>query len=166
MISHNTMILFLKNLAFTILLPGTLAVYIPCRLLSSGFILPADWALRHYAGLLPLLAGASIYAWCIWDFATIGRGTPAPIDAPKVLVVHGLYRHVRNPMYLGVLLVITGWAVFFGSATILIYAAAVWLGFHTFVILVEEPSLRRRFAGSYENYCHNVRRWLPGKGIE
>jgi protein-S-isoprenylcysteine O-methyltransferase Ste14 len=120
----------------------------------------------QYLALLLLLLGTAVYLRCVWDFAVTGRGTPAPIDAPKVLVVRGLYRYVRNPMYVGVLLVVLGWSALFGSSALLIYAGSVGLFFHLFVVVVEEPILRRKFGESYEQYCSSVRRWLPGRSYE
>jgi hypothetical protein len=90
-----------------------------------------------------------------------GRGTPAPIDPPKELVVRGLYRFARNPMYVGVLAVIAGQSWLFGSPPLAIYALAVFACFHVFVIAYEEPTLRRHFDGAYERYCAAVPRWLP-----
>ena len=110
-----------------------------------------------------LLIGTAIYLCCLWDFATTGRGTPAPIDPPKELVVRGLYRTVRNPMYVGVLLVIAGWVVLIQTWALVAYASVMWLLFHGFVVLVEEPMLRRRFGAAYDAYCRKVRRWWPGR---
>ena len=95
-----------------------------------------------------------------------GRGTPNPIDAPKRLVVKGLYRYVRNPMYIGVLLVILGWAALYDSYAVLQYAISMWVLFHILVIFMEEPILRRQFGESYKNYCKEVRRWIPGRGYK
>lgn len=157
------MLLFVKNLVFTVLVPGTVAFYVPyaigTRALAPSSIGPVRWLLA--APLL--LIGTAIYLWCVWDFATAGRGTPAPIDPPKQLVVRGLYRTVRNPMYVGVLLVIAGWLTLFRSLALLEYAAVVGLFFHGFVILVEEPVLRRRFGAAYDAYRRKVRRWWPGR---
>ncbi|MEW6210946.1 MAG: isoprenylcysteine carboxylmethyltransferase family protein [Acidobacteriota bacterium] len=156
------MILLFKNILFTVFVPGTVAVYVPLRVIPHPAATRlSDWRVWQMAAMLPLLFGAAIYFWCLWDFATKGGGTPAPIDAPKRLVVHGLYKYVRNPMYIGVLLVIAGWAVFFQSRQILIYGAAVGLLFHLFVVLVEEPILKRKFGEFYLAYCKDVRRWLP-----
>jgi len=152
------MSLFLKNLLFTVFIPGTVAVYLPlllCRGRSPGS------GIAVALGVALLAAGGGIYAWCIWDFATFGRGTPAPIDAPKKLVVRGLYRYTRNPMYLGVLTVILGWAVLHQSADVLLYACCVGLCFHLFVVLYEERHLHRVFGGDYHEYCSAVGRWLP-----
>lgn len=150
--------LFLKNLVFVILVPGVAAVAVPIWL--AGPASGGWWPLRA-ASVIPFLLGATVAGKCVWDFAVTGRGTPAPIDPPKVLVASGLYLFVRNPMYVGVLLFILGQALFFASFRIVIYGALLWLGFHLFVVLYEEPSLLKRFPGSYEAYRASVPRWLP-----
>jgi protein-S-isoprenylcysteine O-methyltransferase Ste14 len=157
------MLLFLKNLLFTVLVPGTVAVFIPYRIVVQGTQGPVFEISRVFWSSPLFVIGASIYFWCLWDFAVVGRGTPAPIDPPKQLVVRGLYRHVRNPMYLGVLLVIAGWAVWSRSSAVLEYGLGVAALFHLFVVLVEEPLLRRQFGASYESYCRAVGRWVPGR---
>jgi protein-S-isoprenylcysteine O-methyltransferase Ste14 len=153
----------LKNLLFTVFVPGTVAVFIPYRIIAGegnrlGLVTPR---LLWSAPLF--LLGAGLYFWCLWHFAVTGRGTPAPIDPPKRLVVRGLYRRVRNPMYLAVLLVVAGWVVLSRSARVLEYGVGVAVVFHLFVVFVEEPLLRRRFGPSYEAYCRAVRRWVPGR---
>ena len=153
-----SMLLFLKNLLFTIMVPGTVAIAIPVFAFSHP---AAEVSLNSAAGALLLLIGTSIYLWCLWDFASFGRGTPAPIDPPKQLVMRGLYRYTRNPMYVGVLLVIFGWAVLFESLDLAIYGLAVATCFHLFVVFYEEPHLKRVFGQSYEQYCSRVSRWLP-----
>jgi protein-S-isoprenylcysteine O-methyltransferase Ste14 len=153
------MLLFLKNLTFTVLVPGTVTVFLPRLVLA-----PEDeFSLRglRILGLVPIASGVAIYLWCLWHFATTGRGTPAPIDPPKVLVVKGLYRNVRNPMYVGVLLVLFGEAAVFASLELLRYALSFALLFHLFVRLYEEPTLRRKFGPAYEHYCKTVPRWIP-----
>jgi protein-S-isoprenylcysteine O-methyltransferase Ste14 len=152
------MALLLKNLLFTVLVPGSVAVYLP--LLIAGERPPAAGGPLALA-LAVLALGAAIYAWCVWDFASFGRGTPAPVDAPKKLVVRGLYRYTRNPMYVGVLTVILGWALLFRAAGLGLYAAAVATCFHLFVVLYEERHLRAVFGAQYEAYCARVSRWLP-----
>jgi protein-S-isoprenylcysteine O-methyltransferase Ste14 len=154
-------LLFLKNLLFTVIVPGTVAVYVPLGLAPGRGGWPARWGVAQYAALLPLACGCAAYLWCLWDFAAFGRGTPAPLDAPRRLVARGLYRYVRNPMYVGVLLVIAGWALLFRSTLILGYGAVVALIFHLFVVAVEEPTLRGKFGRSYEQYCRDVGRWVP-----
>jgi protein-S-isoprenylcysteine O-methyltransferase Ste14 len=152
--------LFLKNLLFTVFVPGMVAGYVPWRMGASRLTDGARPALWLIAAPV-FLAGASIYFWCLWDFATAGRGTPAPIDPPKTLVVRGLYRYVRNPMYVGVLLVIVGWTVLIRSRDVAIYGASVAMAFHLFVVFVEEPMLRAQFGESYGMYCRSVSRWWP-----
>ncbi len=91
--------LFIKNVIFTIFVPGTVAFYIPYRILSGQMdSFSIEWGLPQYLSMPIFAIGSAIYFWCLWDFAVTGRGTPAPIDAPKKLVVKGLYRYVRNPM--------------------------------------------------------------------
>ncbi len=152
------MVLFLKNILFTIVVPGTVAVYVPL-LLVKGRPLGSVGAMLLGFGLV--MAGAAIYVWCVWDFATFGRGTPAPIDAPKKLVVRGLYRYTRNPMYVGALTIILGWATVFQSLPLVLYAVVVCVCFQAFILLYEEPHLRRAFGAEYEAYTQRVSRWLP-----
>jgi protein-S-isoprenylcysteine O-methyltransferase Ste14 len=94
-------------------------------------------------------------------FVVKGRGTPAPVLPPERLVVSGLYRHVRNPKYVAVVSIIAGQALIFGSVALLWYAGAVWLAFHTYVVLDEESTLARRFGADYDRYRAHVRRWWP-----
>jgi protein-S-isoprenylcysteine O-methyltransferase Ste14 len=152
------MTLLLKNLLFTVVVPGTVAVYLP--LFIARHRSPASGPAFAIA-LLLLAVGGAIYAWCLWDFASFGRGTPLPLDAPKRLVVRGLYRYTRNPMYLGVLTVVLGWTVLFRAASLLLYAlsAATWI--HLFVVFYEERHLQREFGREYELYRARVGRWLP-----
>lgn len=152
------MMLLLKNLLFTLVVPGTIGVYVPL-LLARGR--PPVSGLVFLLAFALLALGGIIYAWCLWDFAVFGRGTPAPIDAPKKLVVRGLYRYTRNPIYLGVLTVLLGWAVMFRGTALLIYAFCVWICFHLFVVLCEERSLVQQFGTEYHDYCKRVGRWLP-----
>ena len=152
------MLLLFKNLLFTLIVPGTFAVYLPLRIVRDR---PFVMGPAFLAGCLVLLIGASIYAWCVWDFATFGQGTPAPIDAPKKLVVRGLYRYTRNPMYTGVLTVILGWAVLFRAFDLVLYALVVGTCFQLFILLYEEPHLRSEFGSQYEHYRARVGRWLP-----
>ena len=152
----------LKTLIFTILAPGTVAVWLPLLIVSSpgarGSI--SLYGFR-YAGLIGIIIGAAIYLWCAWDFTFAGKGTPAPIDPPKQLVVRGLYKYVRNPMYVGVLNLILGQAIWFQSRVLFGYAALVFLLFFAFVVFYEEPTLRKKFGESYVEYCKRVPRWIP-----
>lgn len=156
--------LLLKNLVFTLVAPGTAAVLVPYLVVSRSPTSDVGaWGWPQWAAVPVALAGVLVYGRCVWDFAHRGRGTPAPIDAPRGLVVEGLYRYVRNPMYLGVLLVILAQALFFESRALAGYAAAFFATVHLFTVLYEEPTLRRRFDGSYERYRRSVRRWIPGR---
>ena len=153
----------LKTLIFTIIVPGTVAILIPYLLLSSNaqHWFPVEFGVVRFVGPVPMLAGILIYLWCAWDFTFTGRGTPAPIDPPKELVVKGLYRHVRNPMYVGVLLILLGEALLFESLIVLLYALLLLSTAHLFVVFYEEPTLVRMFGASYARYRQSVRRWLP-----
>jgi protein-S-isoprenylcysteine O-methyltransferase Ste14 len=159
--ARSTRSIALRSAVFTFLVPGTVGGYLPWLIVrgadTSLDALPA-W---RWLGLVVLAIGLAIYAWCVTDFALAGRGTPAPIDPPKELVVRGLYRFARNPMYVGVLSVIAGQSWLFGSLPLALYALAVFSCFHVFVIAYEEPTLRRHFDGAYERYCAAVPRWLP-----
>ena len=152
------MVLLLKNLLFTVLVPGTVAGYLP-------FLIAQDRSAGSRAALAIAAAffavGTFIYGWCVWDFARLGRGTPAPTDAPKKLVVGGLYRYTRNPMYIGVLMVILGWSILFQAAELAVYALAVGTCFHLFTVLYEERRLQTQFGSQYDTYCSRVGRWLP-----
>jgi protein-S-isoprenylcysteine O-methyltransferase Ste14 len=152
------MLLLLKNILFTLIVPGTAGVYVPLRLAHGRA--PASGQMLFLA-LVLLAAGGVIYVWCVWNFAVIGRGTPAPIDAPKKLVVRGPYRYSRNPMYTGALTVILGWTVMFRAMNLLIYMICVGIFFHLFVVFYEEPHLTRLFGDEYREYCDKVNRWLP-----
>jgi protein-S-isoprenylcysteine O-methyltransferase Ste14 len=152
------MALLLKNLLFTFLVPGTVAGLLPWTI--AGDATPTTGATLPLA-ILFFALGLAIYAWCVWDFASFGRGTPAPIDAPKRLVVRGLYRYTRNPMYVGVLTVLLGWTVLFLLPRLALYTAFIGLMFHSFVMLYEEPVLEREFGEEYRAYKGRVGRWLP-----
>ena len=149
----------LKTILFTILVPGTVAVLVP-RWLMGGFVWPANSPLS-WLGTLITAVGAAIYFRCAWEFAVRGLGTPAPIAPTKFLVTTALHRYVRNPMYIGVAMVILGESVLFRSAHLVEYAALMLLIAHVFVVLYEEPTLQRTFGESYEEYRRTVPRWTP-----
>lgn len=149
----------LNTILFTIFVPGTVAGYIPYRLTdrfahrASG---PPEWL-----GIVVIALGAAIYFRCAWEFAVRGLGTPAPIAPTKFLVTTALHRYIRNPMYVGVALVIAGEGALFRSLHVLEYAALMLTAAHTFIVLYEEPTLRRQFGESYEQYRRTVPRWIP-----
>jgi protein-S-isoprenylcysteine O-methyltransferase Ste14 len=126
-------------------------------------LLPIDrWRTSGtWFGLPVLGCGIFVLLWCVRDFYIIGKGTLAPWDPPKRLVVVGLYRIVRNPMYVGVLGVVLGWSLVAGSPLLAIYAAVLAIGFHLRVVLYEEPVLRRQFGDDWTRYRAAINRWLP-----
>lgn len=149
----------LRSFLFLILAPGMIAGYIPLGLLL--------WGSRIETGVLAFLAfplwliGGIILLWSFWNFLKQGRGTPAPMDPPKELVVVGFYRYVRNPMYVGILAMLIGHFLWFGYWNLFMYAVIVFFAFNTFVTYYEEPTLRGKFGASYEEYCRGVPRWIP-----
>ncbi len=150
--------LFLKTALFSLVVPGTVSVVLPLLIVRGR---PAASGVTFGLALLLLGFGAAIFLRCAWDFVVAGSGTPAPIDRTKRLVIRGLYRYSRNPMYLGVLSVIAGWAVLFGAGILAAYAAAWFVIFSLFVRFHEEPYLAREFGDEYVAYRKRVGRWLP-----
>jgi len=149
----------LRSILFFILAPGMVAGFIPLGLLRTGSQLQTG--LFSYLAFPLWIIGVAMLIWCFWDFLAKGKGTPAPIDPPRELVVSGLYKYVRNPMYVGVLLVIIGHFLRFGFWNLLIYAVLVFVGFSAFVVFYEEPTLKRNFGAAYEEYLKRVPRWIP-----
>jgi protein-S-isoprenylcysteine O-methyltransferase Ste14 len=125
----------------------------------SGIVPPPTIGPVQIAGMIVGAGGAALAAWCILTFVLAGRGTPAPFDPPRRLVVGGPYRLVRNPMYLGAVLALAGAALFYQSWALLGYTAAFALVMHLFVVVYEEPTLRATFGAPYLKYCERVRRW-------
>ncbi|MEV4839920.1 isoprenylcysteine carboxylmethyltransferase family protein [Nonomuraea sp. NPDC049486] len=124
--------------------------------------LPGAWMIPlRVAGVLLLLAGAAVVVDAFVRFVAEGSGTPAPIAAPGRLVVGGLYRHVRNPMYVGVLAAILGQALLFGDGGLLVYAAVAGAAMGAFAHWYEEPRLLGRFGADYERYRRAVPGWWP-----
>jgi protein-S-isoprenylcysteine O-methyltransferase Ste14 len=153
--------LILKTLLFTLLAPCMVTLAVPYLLLGSGAdFFPQLWNSLHLAGIFIFVAGVAIYIWCAGDFISKGKGTPAPYDPPKALVAQGLYRFTRNPMYMGVLAIVAGEALFFTSIALVVYALALLVLFHLRVTLYEEPALKRLFGESFDDYCRRVPRWL------
>jgi protein-S-isoprenylcysteine O-methyltransferase Ste14 len=154
--------LAVRSLVWTVLLPGLFAGYLPWRYFGLGQVQLSLRNPLHVLGLLCVALGAVLLGACIWEFARSGRGTLAPVDPPRKLVVRGLYRYVRNPMYLSVTLILLGELLLTGSRPLLVYWALWFVGVNLFVIGYEEPTLRRRFGAAYERYTQRVGRWLPG----
>jgi protein-S-isoprenylcysteine O-methyltransferase Ste14 len=154
--------LLLKNLLFAVCIPGLVAGWIPWHYFAKDPAWPGGaWSWHHFLGFVVLATGLTILLHCLWLFATYGRGTPAPVDPPEKLVQRGAYRWVRNPMYLAVLAVVGGQALFYRSPDILVYWICLACCFQLFVQLHEEPALTREFGAMYEDYRRAVPRWLP-----
>jgi protein-S-isoprenylcysteine O-methyltransferase Ste14 len=154
------------SLIFLVLAPGIVAGYIPWRLcrwhLVPGLgLLPFPGFPLEIVGGLMIAAGLPVLLDSFARFALQGLGTPAPVLPTRHLVVSGLYRYVRNPMYVAVTSLILGQALLFGSLRVLEYGLAVWLAFHLFVLAYEEPTLRGTFGPEYQQFCANVPRWIP-----
>jgi protein-S-isoprenylcysteine O-methyltransferase Ste14 len=153
----------LKTSLFMIFVPGVLMVAFPIRLMATDPALFSFGLLRWLA--LPLwAAGAAVVIWCAWAFTVRGRGTPSPADPPRELVVSGLYRYVRNPIYVGALLILLGHVFWHPARSILWMPVIVGITAHLFVTLYEEPHLRKTFGAAYEQYCMSVPRWIPKLG--
>ena len=152
----------LGSALFLVIAPGIVAGYVPWRICrwQVGAPLLGISAFR-VAGVLLMAAGLPVLLDSFARFALQGLGTPAPIFPTQHLVVSGLFRYVRNPMYVAVASLILGQGLFFGSIRVLEYGIAVWLGFFLFVLLYEEPTLRKSFGPEYEEFCANVPRWIP-----
>jgi protein-S-isoprenylcysteine O-methyltransferase Ste14 len=154
--------LLLRSVFFTFLLPGTVTILIPYWLISSrDAAFSSNRQALHYLGFPLIVIGVAGLLWCIWRFFSEGRGTLAPVDPPKHLVVQGPYRYVRNPMYVSVVTVLLGEAIFFMSVSALIEAGVFVILAHLFVTCYEEPALQRQFGKSYERYLQTVGRWIP-----
>jgi protein-S-isoprenylcysteine O-methyltransferase Ste14 len=147
---------------FLLLAPGTVAGLVPWWIsrwrMHSAFL---GFVGFRILGVLLIVAGITVLLDSFSRFALQGQGTPAPVLPTQHLVVSGLYRYVRNPMYVGVATVIFGQGLLLGDQRVLTYGAWVWLAFHLFVIGYEEPTLRRQFGADYASFCAKVPRWLP-----
>ena len=152
------MSLALRNIVFTIVVPGAGGVYVPWLILTRHGTVPrpAAW---YAVAVIDL--GVALYIWCVWAFAAVGRGTPGVWDSPRRVVAAGPYRWVRNPIYLSALVIVGGEAWLFLSAALALYVAALALAFHLLVVGYEEPRLRARFGEQYATYLRSVGRWVP-----
>jgi protein-S-isoprenylcysteine O-methyltransferase Ste14 len=163
---NENSLLALKNLTYTLFIAGTLTALVPYELLTrNSTVMPSSWGPPQILSLALISLGTGIYIRCLWDFAYVGRGTPSPFEPPRILVVRGLYRSVRNPLYLGYLAVLLGESAFFESWSLIRYAAGYFLAVHLFVVFYEEPHLGHRFGKAYDNYRKSVRRWIPGRKV-
>ena len=155
--------LLIKNLAFTLIVPGFIVVWVPLNLFEHHAQWPVEWGGPHFVGALLFGIGAILFLHCQWLFAVRGQGTPAPIDPPKKFVRRGLYKWVRNPMYLAVFTLVGAEALFLMSWHIAVYLILLVCIIHVWVLSYEEEVLRRSFGAMYEDYKRDVPRWLPRK---
>lgn len=153
--------LALRSLLWTILLPGIVAGYVPWRFFGVDHVQLNLGSPADLLGILCIGVGVVLLAACIFEFARSGRGTLSPVDPPRHLVVRGLYRYVRNPMYLSVTMILLGEALVAHSAVLAAYWAVWFVCANVFVVAHEEPTLRERFGSSYDEYAEHVGRWLP-----
>ncbi|HKG52722.1 MAG TPA: isoprenylcysteine carboxylmethyltransferase family protein [Anaerolineales bacterium] len=149
----------LKSLLYLVFEAGLFAVYIPLRLLAHGPRL--GMGMLSFLAIPFWLIGSLIILQSFWDFTFRGRGTPLPTDPPKELVVTGFFRYVRNPIYVGVMLIFLAHFLWFGYWALLLYTLLSFIGVHFFIILYEEPMLKRKFGAAYEEYIRRVPRWIP-----
>lgn len=153
---------WLKTFVFTLVAPGGFLVLIPWLILRGNpNLLPDSLGLPQWIGIAAFLIGFSVYLWTASDFVRVGIGTPAPIYPTRHLVATGLYRYVRNPMYLGVLTALAGEVCFFQSLWLLLYFCIGLLAINLFVIFYEEPTLQKSFGAAYTKYRQHVPRWMP-----
>ena len=152
----------LGSLLFFVIAPGTILGLIPWSM--------TDWRLRpaffgfealRLAGAALVLLGLILLVECFARFVWKGFGTPAPVAPPTKLVMTGFYRRVRNPIYVGLIAIVLGEALILGDDRLVVYAAILWLFFHIWVLLIEEPTLERSFGDEFATYKANVPRWLP-----
>ncbi len=149
--------MFIRALIAFISLPGIFALLLPPLIAQFD-----PWKGRHMTpGIIILFTGAVIVLWCVRDFLITGKGTLAPWDPPKRLIITGLYRYVRNPMYTGVLVTVFGWCVYFFSPILFLYNIILFIAFHLRVIKYEEHHLKEQFGREWEDYSKNVSRWFP-----
>ena len=154
--------LLLSNLFFTALQPGLVTVLFPYLILKreAPQLFEGRFGLFQYFGIFLFVIGSAVLFDCIRRFATEGQGTLSPADPTKRLVVRGLYKYSRNPMYWGVMMMLVGEAVFFESRSLWIYSLFVFIAFNLFIFLIEEPRLRKDFGDEYDAYRKKVRRWI------
>ena len=149
-----------KTILFLLLVPGLLLGVLPAWLISTGTPLFSFGIFRWLA--IPLwLSGWAGMLWCMWAFTVKGHGTPAPVDPPVELVISGLYRFVRNPMYVSGLVILAGCVLWSPSLPILLCPLLFFTAAYLFIVFYEERHLRKIFGTGYDAYCLSVPRWLP-----
>jgi len=149
-----------KTLLYMCVMHGLFTFYLPYQLaiFEAAFF---NVGIFKYLALPLWLLGTGIIIWCSIDIILKGLGTPAHLDPPKKLIVNGLYRYTRNPIYLGSLLIVLGFIAWSGSRLVILYFLFFTLAYNILIIFIEEPILRNMFGAEYEEYCKHVPRWLP-----
>lgn len=156
------MLILLRALIYGSAFVGFVLVFLPAQVAEwTRASAPSVRGPLEWTSIALVLLGLVPMAWSFLSFVFRGRGTPAPFDPPRKLVVDGPYRFLRNPMYLGAILSLTGAAVYYRSLGLATYLVAFTLWAHLFVVFFEEPRLRKAFGDEYAAYCGRVRRWLP-----
>jgi protein-S-isoprenylcysteine O-methyltransferase Ste14 len=151
---------------YAVLFIGFVLVFLPGELLQwAGVTRPSIGGPPQVVGAALVGLGGALVVWCVGTFAFVGRGTPAPFDPPRRLVVRGPYRFVRNPMYWGAGLALFGAALVYRSVVLAGYALLFFGAAHVFVRWYEEPTLRQLFGSEYEEYCRRTRRWWPVRPV-
>lgn len=152
----------LGSFFFLLLAPGSVAGLVPWWISRWRVQIPLlGTSVFRVVGILLIVLGMPMLFDSFLRFALDGFGTPAPVLPTKHLVVTGLYRYVRNPMYVGVSAIIFGQGLFFGNVRVLEYGLLIWLAFHLFVLAYEEPKLKKAFGEEYSEFCRSVPRWIP-----
>jgi protein-S-isoprenylcysteine O-methyltransferase Ste14 len=161
----NQVWLVTKNLLFTILVPGFVIGWAPLNWFEKypRWLAPGAWGWSQWAGVLIFILGAIAFLYCQFLFIKRGQGTPAPFDPPRKFVRRGLYKWVRNPMYLAVLAMVGAEGLFLRSGHIAVYFVCLTCVIHLMVVLYEENALRFKFGAVYEDYRRDVPRWFPRK---
>ena len=155
--------LALRSLLWVVLLPGFFAGYVPWRYFGLANVSIDVTRVDHVAGIVTIGAGLLLLTACVVEFARRGRGTLSPADPPRELVVSGLYRYVRNPMYLAVTTIVLGEVLLTRSTDLALYWVVWFTAANIFVMFYEEPTLRAQFGDSYDAYTRSVGRWIPGR---
>jgi protein-S-isoprenylcysteine O-methyltransferase Ste14 len=156
------MFILIRTLTYATLFIGFVLVYLPARVLAwAGISRPVETSWPQILGIAIAIFGSALALWCVAVFARIGKGTPAPFDPPRRLVIRGPYRFVRNPMYIGASFALAGAALFFASLSLFAFVCGFLLVCHCFILIYEEPTLRRNFGQEYTAYCQHVKRWWP-----
>ncbi len=151
-----------RALIYATLIVALILFLLPAGGFSGSGTTPAgSLSLPQVAGVILGIAGVALALWCVAIFAWLGKGTPLPFDPPRRLVVRGPYRAVRNPMAIGVGTTLAGAALFYRSTALFAFTVLFFVVIHLFVVLYEEPTLRRQFGSEYEDYTRRVRRWWP-----